>query len=264
MACYLFRVRKLMLALLFVALSISAFSQQPAAPPPSDAEIAARALRQYRDSQKDKLMDDFGELARYRDANAKLPPPKADEQRVVFFGDSITDFWDLAKYFPGKPYVDRGISGQTTPQMLVRFRQDVIDLKPKAVIIMAGTNDIAGNTGPESLDDLEANLQDMAELARAHGIAVVFCSVTPVHNYTPDGRRLSAQRPAEKILDLNRWLKNYSAENNIPYVDYFQALVDDQGKLKRELANDGLHPNAEGYALMAPLAERGIEAALKK
>ena len=141
----------------------------------------------------------------------RLKPPAAGENRVVFFGDSITDIWKLEDYFPGKPYLNRGIGGQTTPQMLVRFRQDVIDLHPKVVVILAGTNDIAGNTGPMSLETIEANFTSLAELARAHKIRVVFSSVLPVHNYTPKSQDFFAQRSPEKILALNRWLKDYCA-----------------------------------------------------
>jgi lysophospholipase L1-like esterase len=158
--------------------------------------------------------------------------------------------------------VNRGISAQTTPQMLVRFRQDVIDLEPKAVVILAGTNDIAGNTGPMFLEDIEADYASMADLARANGITVVFCSVLPVHNYTPQSQDLFAQRPLAKILQLNRWLKDYCATNGLIYLDYFRAMVDEKGLLKRGLAEDGLHPNPAGYKLMAPLAERAIERAL--
>jgi lysophospholipase L1-like esterase len=208
------------------------------------------------------LKDDFGELARYRDVNANLKPPSAGENRVVFFGDSITDMWKLDEYFPGKPYVNRGISGQTTPQMLVRFRQDTIDRQPKVIVILAGTNDIAGNTGPMRLEDIEANYASMAELARAHDIHVVFSSILPVHNYTPRSQDLFAQRSPEKILELNRWLKAYCAANHHVYLDYFGVMVNDRGLLKLELADDGLHPNVAGYKLMAPLAEAAIEKAL--
>jgi lysophospholipase L1-like esterase len=180
----------------------------------------------------------------------------------VFFGDSITDLWKLDEYFPGKPYINRGIGGQTTSQMLVRFRQDVIDLQPKVVVILAGTNDIAGNTGPMRLEDIEANYASFAELARAHDIRVVLSSVLPVHNYTPSSQDFFAQRSPEKILKLNRWLKDYSAANGVVYLDYFGAVVDDKGLLKRDLADDGLHPNVEGYKLMAPLAQAAIEKAL--
>ena len=146
--------------------------------------------------------------------------------------------------------------------MLVRFRQDVIDLHPKVVVILAGTNDIAGNTGPMRLEDIESNYASMAELARANNIRVVFSSVLPVHNYTPQSQNLFAGRPPGKILELNRWLKNYCVTNDCIYLDYFSAMVDDRGLLKRELADDGLHPNAAGYKIMAPLAEAAIHNAL--
>ena len=207
-------------------------------------------------------MDDFGQLARYRDANSSLKPPAAGESRVVFFGDSITDVWKLEEYFPGKPYINRGIGGQTTPQMLVRFRQDVIDLQPQVVVILAGTNDIAGNTGPMSLADIEGNYASMAEFARLHDIRVVFSSILPVHNYTPKSQEFFAQRSPEKILQLNRWLKNYSVANAMVYLEYFSRMVDDKGLLKRDLAEDGLHPNQAGYKIMAPLAAAAIEKAL--
>jgi len=216
-------------------------------------------FEQWRNSRVNIYMNDFGELARYRDENARLPSPAPGEKRVVFFGDSITDIWPLAEYFPGKPYINRGISGQTTAQMLVRFRQDVIALQPKAVVILAGTNDIAGNTGPTRIEDIEANFTSLAELAKANRIAIVFSSVLPVHNYTPESHDLFAQRPPEKIAELNRWLKTYCAAQGCIYLDYFSAMVDRSGLLRKELANDGLHPNQAGYKLMAPLAEGAID-----
>ncbi|MCU1301848.1 MAG: Capsular biosynthesis protein [Candidatus Sulfotelmatobacter sp.] len=219
-------------------------------------------LDQYRASRIAVFTDDFGQLVRYRDANAALKPTAPDENRVVFFGDSITDIWHLEEYFPGKPYINRGIGGQTTPQMLIRFRQDVIDLQPKVVVILAGTNDIAGNTGPMRLEDIEANYSTMAELARVHNIRVIFSSVLPVHKYTPKGQEFFAQRSPEKILELNRWLKNYCTANGLVYLDYFTPMVDEKGLLKRDLAEDGLHPNATGYKIMAPLAEAAIEKTL--
>jgi lysophospholipase L1-like esterase len=186
-------------------------------------------------------------------------------------GDSITDAWVSPEYggfFPGKPYVDRGISGQTTPQMLVRFRPDVIALQPKAVVILAGTNDIAGNTGPMTLGQIEANLASMAELARVNKIRVVLASVLPVSNYGHDRQGspldMRINRPPEKILELNAWIRKYASENKHTYLDYFSAMVDAQGLLQRELSEDGLHPNAKGYAVMSPLAERAIRAALKR
>jgi lysophospholipase L1-like esterase len=233
-----------------------ASAQQPAIPPTGFA-----GLDQYRASRIAIFTDDYGQLARYRDADAALKPPAAGENRVVFFGDSITDAWKLDDYFPGKPYVNRGIGGQTTPQMLVRFRQDVIDLHPRVVVILAGTNDIAGNTGPMRLEDIEANYASFAELARANHIAVVFSSVLPIHNYAPKSQELFAQRSPVKILALNRWLKDYCAANGLVYLDYFTAMVDDQGLLKRDLAEDGLHPNAAGYKIMAPMADAAISRA---
>ncbi len=219
-------------------------------------------LDQYRASRIAIYTNDYGQLARYRDANAALKPPVAGENRVVFFGDSITDIWKLDESFPGKPYINRGIGGQTTSQMLVRFREDVVNLEPKAVIILAGTNDVAGNTGPISNEDIEANLASLAELARAHNIRIVFSSILPVHNYTPKAQDFFAQRPMDRILALNKWLKGYCAENNLVYLDYFDSMVDDKGLLKRDLADDGLHPNKAGFAIMAPLAEKAIETAL--
>jgi len=243
-------------------LVISAFSQQ-AAPPPSIPTTGFAGLDQYRASRIAIFTDDFGQLNRYREANAALKPPAPGENRVVFFGDSITDLWHLDEYFPGKPYINRGLGGQTTPQMLIRFRQDVIDLHPKVVVILAGTNDIAGNTGPMRVEDIEADYASLADLARANNIRVVFSSVLPVHNYTPQSQNMYAQRSPEKILELNRWLKTYvAAHPDSVYLDYFTAMIDDKGLLKRDLAEDGLHPNAAGYKIMAPLAEAAIGKAL--
>jgi lysophospholipase L1-like esterase len=211
---------------------------------------------------------DWPELARYAADNAKLPQPAKDEQRVVFMGDSITDMWAQPKYggfFPGKPYVDRGISGQTTPQMLVRFRPDVIDLHPSVVVILAGTNDIAGNTGPMTLEQIEANLASMSELAHAHDIRVVLASVMPVNDITTaEGKKIdqTTNRPPDKILALNTWIKSYVAEHGYVYLDYFSAMVDEKGMFRVELTYDGLHPQAQGYSVMAPLAEKAIQQAL--
>jgi lysophospholipase L1-like esterase len=236
---------------------------QQLVPTPGIPSTGFAGLDGYRARRIAVFTDDYGQLARYRDANAKLGPAASGEKRVVFFGDSITDIWHLDEYFPGKPYVNRGIGGQTTPQMLVRFRQDVIELQPKVVVILAGTNDIAGNTGPMRNEDIEANLASMAELAGAHKVDVVFSSVLPVHNYTDKSKDFFAQRPPARILELNEWLKKYCAENKIVYLDYFSALVNDKGLLKKDLADDGLHPNAAGYKIMAPLAEAAITKAMK-
>jgi len=241
-------------------------AQQPApqlVPTPGIPSTGFAGLDGYRARRIAVFTDDFGQLSRYHDANATLGEPKPGEKRVVFFGDSITDIWKLADSFPGKPYVNRGIGGQTTPQMLVRFRQDVIDLHPKAVVILAGTNDIAGNTGPMRNEDIEANYKSFAELARAAGIKVVYSSVLPIHNYTERSKDFFAQRSQSRILELNAWLKDYCAKNKIIYLDYFSAMVDDKGMMKKELADDGLHPNAEGFKIMAPLAEAAIAKAVK-
>ena len=215
-------------------------------------------LDQYRASRIAIYTDDFGELARYRGADAALGPPAAGENRVVFIGDSITDYWKLADYFPAKPYLNRGIDGQTTSQMLVRFRQDVIELDPRVLVVLAGTNDVAGVTGPTRNEDIEANFASMAELARLHHIRVIFSSLLPVNNYTEDAKESFALRPHERILALNRWLQDYCAKNKLVYLDYFSALVDDKGMLKRDLSDEGLHPNSAGYKIMAPLAEKAI------
>ena len=212
-------------------------------------------------------LQDWNQLGRYHAANEELKKQSADPKRVVFIGDSITDAWRLAESFPGKPYVNRGISGQTTPQMLIRFRRDVIELKPKVVVILAGTNDIAGNTGPMTLEMIEDNLASMAELATAHGIRVVFASLLPVSDYeVRDSKPIvqTIRRPPAQILALNQWLKEYAAAHHHAYLDYFSAMVDDKGFLKDELSNDGLHPNPQGYVVMAPLAEAAIQASLKR
>jgi len=247
---------------LIVLVALTAFAQQ-SSQPTSIPPTGFAGLDQYRASRIAVFTDDYGQLARYRPANAKLGPPPASENRVVFFGDSITDIWKLENYFAGKPYVNRGIGGQTTPQMLVRFRQDVIDLHPKVVVILAGTNDIAGNTGPMRNEDIEANYASFAELARANGMHVVYSSILPVHNYTDRSKDFFAQRPMSRVLELNRWLKDYCEKNNIVYLDYFSAVIDDKGLLKKDLADDGLHPNDAGYKIMAPLAEAAIQKAIK-
>jgi lysophospholipase L1-like esterase len=238
------------------------WSAESVTPAPQDcAEEKARLAR------FEARARDWAQLDRYREANTKLPAPARDEQRVVFLGDSITDGWKLENAFPGKPYINRGISGQTTPQMLVRFRPDVIALKPKVVVILAGTNDLAGNTGPMTLEAIEDNLVSIVDLARQNGIKVVLASVMPVSDYgkTNDGKPLTqtARRPPEKIKALNEWIMRFAAERKLGYLDYFSATVDDRGFLKSELSGDGLHPNARGYEVMAPLAAKAIATALK-
>lgn len=210
----------------------------------------------------DRLRTDWAYLERYRAENAALGPSRPGEKRVVFMGNSITDGW--AKYFPtmfpNKPYIGRGIGGQTTPQMLVRFRQDVIALKPAVVVILAGTNDIAGNTGPSTLEMIEDNLASMSELAQANGIRVVLSSVLPVFDYPWK----PGLEPAPKIVALNAWMKQYAAAHNAVYLDYHSAMADERQGMKADLATDGVHPNEAGYRIMAPLAERAIAEALKR
>ena len=215
------------------------------------------------------VASDYGRLSRYAAANAALAAPREDETRVVFFGDSITDNWSKAAYggfFPGKPYVNRGIGGQTTSQMLVRFRADVLELQPRAVVILAGTNDVAGNSGRVSVDAIEDNLATMAELAQAHGVRVVLASLLPVSDDEKDTKGAplvrSTDRPPATLREINAWLSAYAARNGHVYLDYHSAMADASGLLRSALTDDGLHPNAAGYALMAPLAEEAIAEAL--
>ena len=209
-----------------------------------------------------RLRNDWAYLGRYREANAQLAPPAAGENRVVFYGNSITEGWAplFAAQFPGKPYIGRGISGQTTPQMLVRFRQDVIALHPRVVVILAGTNDIAGNTGPSTIAMIEDNIASMAEVARANGIRAVLSSVLPVFDYPWK----PGLHPVPTILALNEWLRDYAAAHDAVYLDYHTAMADARQGLPTTLSADGVHPNEAGYRVMAPLAERAIEDALRK
>lgn len=207
-------------------------------------------------------LQDWNQLGRYHADNQKLKAEPADPGRVVFLGDSITDGWKLAQYFPGKPYVNRGISGQTTAQMLVRLFEDVINLKPAVLVLYAGTNDVARNNGPQTIEMVQQNFQAMVELAQLHSIRVVLCSVTPVSDYGP--RKMTEGRPPSDVLRLNTWLKAYAEKTKSVYADYFAAVVDDKGFLKAEVSRDGLHPNEKGYELMAPVAAKAIEQALSR
>ena len=253
--------RVVLYCIAYLLFTVGAIAQQPASSIPS---TGFPGLDQYRTSRIAIYTDDFGELSRYREANATLAAPKPGENRVIFLGDSITDYWKLADYFPAKPYINRGIDGQTTSQMLVRFRQDVINLHPKVLVILAGTNDVAGVTGRARNEDIEANYAIMAELARLHRMRVVFASLLPVNNVSSDDAKESfALRPRERLLAINRWLKDYCVTNGLVYLDYYTALVDDHGMLKKELSDDGLHPNSAGYKVMAPLADSAIAKALQ-
>src|SRR5256885_270102 len=211
---------------------------------------------------EEQLRTDWANLARFRDANAQLAAPMKNEKRVVFMGNSITEGWQqyFATMFPGKPYIGRGISGQTTPQMLVRFKQDVVALKPKVVVILAGTNDIAGNTGPSTLEMIEDNISSMAEIAQANGIRVVLSSILPVYDYPWK----PGLEPAPKIIAVNKWMKDWARRHGAVYLDYHSAMSDARGGMRPELASDGVHPTLAGYQLMAPLAERAISEALRR
>jgi lysophospholipase L1-like esterase len=218
--------------------------------------------------RNDARIRDWPNLARYRDQNRTLTVPAASESRVVFMGDSITDAWPQPRFgtfFTGKPYVGRGISGQTTPQMLIRFRPDVVDLTPKVVVILAGTNDIAGNTGPMTDEEIQGNLTSMAEIGKANGIRVVFSSILPVSAYhtAPNGVPQTQARPMARIKAINEWMKKYAADEKHVYLDYFSAMVDATGHLREELSADDLHPNAAGYAIMGPLADAAVKQALR-
>lgn len=210
----------------------------------------------------DLVAQDWANLNRFKEENLKIGLPKENEDRVVFMGNSITEGWirEVPEFFAGRPYINRGISGQTTPQMLIRFRQDVIKLQPKVVVILAGTNDIAGNTGPSTLEMIEDNLYSMTELAQFHGIQVVLCSVLPAIDY-PWRPGLN---PAPKIMELNRRIKEYAQNHHAIYCDYFSAMADENNGLPKKLSEDGVHPNKEGYALMAPLVESAISEALNR
>ncbi len=210
--------------------------------------------------EDERLRTDWADLRRYREENARLGPPAPDEQRVVFMGNSITELWETldSSFFAGRSYVNRGVSGQTTPQMLVRFRQDVIDLHPSVVVLLGGINDIAENTGPTTLEAILANIASMAELARANGITVVLCSVLPASDFEWH----HGLEPGPKIVKLNAMIRQYADAKHIVFVDYYPAMVDAQGGMKAEFTTDGVHPNLAGYRAMEPIARSGIQAAL--
>lgn len=256
-----FPVNLLMIAVLSGLFATLSHAQAPAAQPatPAQTSPSGHPNNAYWNEHDKQMLVDFGNLEHFKEADVKLGPPAPGEDRVVFMGDSITEGWKLDQSFPGKPYINRGISGQTTPQMPVRFRQDVIDLKPKVVVILAGTNDIAGNTGPMTLGETEGNIASMAELATANGIRVVLCSNLPALDYW----WAPGHDPAPKIAKVNEWVKNFAAEKHYAYVDFYSAMKDAQGGLPKNLSRDGVHPLPAGYAIMAPLAQAGIEKALK-
>ncbi|GAA0331638.1 hypothetical protein GCM10009087_47260 [Sphingomonas oligophenolica] len=209
------------------------------------------------------LMQDFGERYLYAADDAALPPPRPGEQRVVFLGDSITDLWELGRFFPGKPYVNRGIGSQVTAQMLLRFHQDVVALKPSVVVILAGVNDVQGFLQQETATQIETNYEAMADIADRHRIRVVFGSILPVNNYTGNATSMLEERNPEELRAINRWLEAFCRRRGYQYADYYTALVDDHGLLERGLTTDGIHPLAPGYARMAPIAAAAITRALR-
>jgi lysophospholipase L1-like esterase len=266
-------VKKRLVFILLVLICSAAVRAQQPAPNKEITPKSAGGEERFEELQKkiayqERLLRDWANLARYREANAKLPAPGKNEMRVVFLGDSITEGWSNplnGGFFLGKPYVNRGISGQTTPQMLLRFRSDVVNLHPQIVVIMGGTNDIAGNTGLISIEETKGNLASMAELAQVNGIRVILCSVTPVSDSSSEGRHMvqTDRRPPQTILQLDVWLKKYAADHRHIYLDYFATMADEKGFLKNEITMDGLHPNALGYSVMVPLAQKAIEKSVK-
>jgi lysophospholipase L1-like esterase len=225
-------------------------------------QFTPEQLEQFNRRIGESLRTDFAALKRYRDENSKIGLPMPGENRVIFMGNSITEYWNpyWAEFFPGKPYINRGIAGQTTPQMLVRFRQDVVKLKPKVVVILAGINDITGMTGPTTNEMIEDNISSMVEIAQKNDIRVVLSSVLPCYSIVgrPD------LHPAERVIALNAWIKEYAEDIGCVYLDYFSKLTDENNGLKAEFTNDGVHPNKAGYDIMAPLVEAAIQKTLKK
>ncbi len=239
--------------------SMGLWAQSPAASAAA-APVAPDTQKQMEAMQK--KLNDWPQLDRYRGANASLPAPAPGEKRVVFYGDSITDVWPrhAEVFFPGKGYIGRGISGQTTPQMLVRFQQDVVHLKPAVVVILAGTNDVAGNTGPSTPEMIEDNFLSMLAIARANKIQMVIASILPADQY----RWRPEVKPADRIREMNQRLKALCAREGLVYLDYYTAMANANGGLDPDLAVDGVHPTAKGYTMMEPLAEKAIAEALAK
>jgi lysophospholipase L1-like esterase len=277
-----FKIAALLLTGMLISIPAQCQLVEQFNPPQSNCclAMAARGLA-------DQLLD-WNQIGRYRMENQELKKQPSDPKRVLFMGDSITDFWKLAEYFPGKPFVNRGISGQTTPQMLVRLYPDVIELKPAAMVVLAGINDISQNTGPATAEMVEQNIMAMTELAQHHGIKVILCSILPISDYpflnqqggrgvqppAAQGPGRGGQRgpvlrmkatdthPPGDILKLNAWMKEYASRVNAYYADYFTVLADERGWLKDNFSGDGIHPNAEGYKVMAPIVEAAIQKAL--
>lgn len=229
-----------------------------------DTRDWGRWLGPFRAKLVPSMMQDFGERYLYAAANAALPPPKKGEDRVVFLGDSITDGWDLARSFPGKPYVNRGIGSQVTAQMLLRFEQDVVALHPRAVVILAGVNDVTGFLQIESAESIVANIEAMADIARAHGIAVILCTILPVNNYTEAARSVVQERKPDELRAINARLRALAARRGFAFADYDAVLADRAGLMGAAYTRDGVHPLAAGYARMAPVAAQAIATAIRR
>ena len=246
------------LLILFISLSSCTRDEKPAEP--ADGKTAQQIISEYK--YWSGIKNDWANLGYYMEENKELKPPATGEHRVVFMGNSITIGWILENpgFFEGKPYVNRGISGQTTPQMLVRFRQDVIDLNPEVAVLLCGVNDIAGNTGPSTLEMIEGNIASMAELAKTNGIKVILCSVLPALDFP----WRPGLEPAEKIIALNDWIKTYALRNDFIYLDYYSSMVNEKNGLKAEYSEDGVHPNKTGYLVMEELVEKAIGEAIGK
>ena len=227
-----------------------------------DATATPQQVLQQKKQREENFRNDWANLGRFREENEKLGPPKPGENRVVFMGNSITAGWSRIhpEFFASKAYINRGIGGQTTPQMLIRFQQDVIHLNPKIVVILAGINDIAQNTGPTTPEAIMDNISGMALLAKAHGIKVILSSVLPAYDFP----WRPGLEPAEKVVALNKMIKDFADKNNIYYLDYYSAVVDSRRGMKKQFASDEVHPTLEGYKVMEPLVEKAIEAVLKK
>ena len=256
-----------LLPILILLIAPPAFAEDYQSSPPRQPAMEkdwGQWLGPYRAGIVAKMGEDFGEQYIYAAQNAALVAPATGEQRVVFLGDSITDRWNLAKFFPDKPYINRGIGGQVSPQMLVRFHADVVALKPKAVVILAGINDIQGALQVETEAQIAANYTAMAEIAEANGIKPIFTLLMPVNNYTPNAVTMLEDRKPERVAWLNAWLSGFCKAHAYSLIDYGPLLRDDKGLLKAEYTSDGIHPNDEAYALMAPVAEQAIEAALER
>jgi len=257
-------IRKLIIALALFAAPAAQAQDYQSSPPRQDATVRDFGpwLGPYRAKVTAKMLEDFGEQYLYAPLNAALPAPQPGENRVVFLGDSITDRWNLAKFFPGKPYINRGIGGQITTQLIVRFHADVVALHPKAVVILAGVNDVQGVFQVETEQQIETNYLTLAELAQANGIIPVFTKITPLNNYTPNAGTVLQDRHADELARLNAWLEAFCTQRRYTLIDYGPSLRDDRGLMRADFTTDGIHPTDAAYAVMAPVAETAIETAI--